>query len=260
MPDEKLELFNDDSEGDVAEGSEAEQVEEPEAEEPQVPDETPEETGEDDASPPDAVEERQGHIPVTALLDERDKRQKLEKELESLRQWRQQQEQSERQRQWAEQQRQAQQEPVDWLEDPDKRMAAEREAMQHQLWNERLNMSEMMARSSVGDEAVDAALQAFQAEVQRNPALYNEMQQMRHPYDFVVKWHKRQSFMSEVGSDPEAWREAERARLREELQAELSQKSPARTPPGSLASAPSAKGQEPASVDAPDNLQAFFTG
>lgn len=263
MDDEKLGLFeestDDDAPGGVAAQQEAEIPDEPvELPEPEPEQKSPEGTGED-AAPPAATEEKPSSIPVTALLDEREKRQRAERDLEELRAWRAKAEQEQRdaqQKAWAERN---QQKPPDLYDDPDKRLQYERQQAQAMVWNERLNMSEMVVRSSVGDEVVDAAVAAFGQEVQRNPTLYQEMQQQRNPYDFVVKWHKRHQFLSEVG-DPDAWREAERQRIREEVLAESNpQPSPAKAPPGSLASAPSAKGQEPAAIDAPQPLRALFS-
>lgn len=259
MSDEKLELFEEAPDDGVESGGEAAEqaVEAPEDPQKEVAEaleaegDVSEGTGEDQAAPPAATEEKQqGHIPVTALLDEREKRQAAEREVAELRQWRQQQEQL---------QRQSQQPPPDWYDDPEKRMQVERAQTAHMLWNERLNMSEMTVRSQVGDELVDAATQAFTVATQTNPALYQEMQSQRHPYDFVVKWHQRQSILTEIGDNPKAWMEAQREQIRAEMAAENSQPPPVKAPPGSLASAPSAKGQEPAAVDAPSDLRGLFS-
>ena len=116
-------------------------------------------------------------------------------------------------------------------------------------------MSEMLTRDKHGDEAVNAARDAFMQEVQRNPALYAEMKASTNPYGYVVGWHKRHSVLNEIGNDPDAWRasqqEAIKAQIREELRAELLAEMQGTAPPkprlpGSLASAPAAgKAGEP---------------
>lgn len=188
------------------------------------PEEQPEEPkGEETAAPPVAQDDTGKHIPISALLDEREKRQALQREVEALRKA-----------------QQPQKQP-DFYEDPEGRLTQERAQVQHMLWNERLNMSETLARQSHGDEAVDGAREAFAEEVKRNPALYAELQRQANPYGFVVQWHKRQSVLSKMGDDPEAYIEAQvKARL-EAMQAVQPKPS---APPPSLASAAASGGQK----------------
>lgn len=200
--------------------------EEAEAEQPQV--EAEEAKGEEPAAPPVAQEETK-HIPISALLDEREKRQAATRELEELR------------RQMAAQQQQQKQ--PDFYEDPESRLRAERSQVQQMLWNERLNTSEIVARNAFGDDAVNEAQQAFLAESRNNPTLYMELQRQANPYGYVVQWHKRQSVLTKLGDDPDAYIQAEVQRRLQELQAAPK---PA-APPASLAAAPAAgTGQKPA--------------
>lgn len=193
--------------------------EEAEAEQPQV--EAEEAKGEEPAAPPVAQEETK-HIPISALLDEREKRQAATRELEELR------------RQMAAQQQQQKQ--PDFYEDPESRLRAERSQVQQMLWNERLNTSEIVARNAFGDDAVNEAQQAFLAESRNNPTLYMELQRQANPYGYVVQWHKRQSVLTKLGDDPDAYIQAEVQRRLQELQAAPK---PA-APPASLAAAPAA--------------------
>ena len=87
------------------------------------------------------------------------------------------------------------------------------------LLNERMNMSEMMVRQQHGDDDVDKALEVFQKAVQENPALGAQLAQQRHPWQFMFDQAKRIQAMSEIGSDPAAYRQ----RLRDEILAELQQ-------------------------------------
>lgn len=199
-------------------------------------------TGETEAAPPAAEKGKDQHVPITALRDEREKRQReqaraeaAERKLQEFQRWREHQEAARQQPQ------------IDPVLEPEKALAHVQQQFQEQLWNERCQISEVMARQAVGEEAVEAAKAAFLEEAQRNPALGMEIRNQAHPYDFVVKWHKRQQAMAEIGEDPDAYR----ARLREEVMRELAQQTPqtapqpsTRTPapPRSLSSAPAAGG------------------
>lgn len=232
MTDNRLAFLGEDE--DVTEAP-AEQVAASEpAEAPAEP--APITTGEP-AAPPAAVQEQ--HIPIQAILDERDRRQAAEREAAMLRH---------RLEQIAAQQ--SAPKPVDLIEDPEARLAHERNTvtatLSQQLWNQKLDMSEMMARSKHGDEIVTEAQQAFKAAVSQDPALYQKLLTDRHPYEFVVGWHRQQRLLSEIGTDPEAYK----ARLRAEIEAEMAAKMPVQpnrpaVVPMSLASAPAAGRQEP---------------
>lgn len=162
------------------------------------------EEGGEKAEKPDATEkkdappasETEHHVPRKALEDERRKRQQLEQELLQARQAR-----PEQTRQQQEQQEQLPPEVI----------------MQQQLFNERLNMSEMVLRQQHDD--VDAVIERFQQEVQKNPALGMQLQSQAHPYQWAYDYAKRAMVMDEIGSDPEAYK----TRLREQLMAELQQ-------------------------------------
>lgn len=94
----------------------------------------------------------------------------------------------------------------------------QQESTQKALQNARLDMSEDMARTSHGDAIVDAAFAAFQEKL--DPTLHASIMASRSPWNEVVKWHKRQTVMSEIGDDPSAWKEQQRAAIRAELQEE----------------------------------------
>jgi hypothetical protein len=204
-----------------AEEPEAPKGEQPLAEPPQA---------EPEPSAPPAPEPEATRVPITAMLDEREKRQAAERELQELRRWK---EQIEAQA------RQSQQKPPDIYEDPEGFVRQTQATVQQALWNERLNMSEALARDKFGDETVETATRAFEHAVKSNPSIYAEMRQHPNPYSFVVNWHKRQSILSEIGTDPDKWREQERERIRQELLAQASQPSPKpAAPPPSLSKAP----------------------
>lgn len=220
---------------DFLEKKEAEEVTpEPQVEQPAIAEETPEPMGEKPAeiapSAPPAPEPEPTRVPITALLDEREKRQATERELQELRRWKEQLEA---------QQRQQQIKTPDIYEDPEGFIRQTQATMQQALWNERLNMSEAIARTQYGDETVETARNAFAQAVQSSPALYAEMRQHPNPYAYVVNWHKRQSILSEIGNDPDKWREQERERIRQEILAQAQPSPKPTAPPPSLSKAPS---------------------
>lgn len=146
-------------------------------------------------------------VPISALLDERDKRQAETRKREDL----------EAQLQRYQQPQQPEQIPTD----PSGIIQYALAEQQRIAFNERLNTSELMARQSHGEEIVSQAQQAFLAAVGQNPMLQQQLQGQIHPYDFVVKWHKQHKLMSEIGQDPEAWRKSEAEKIRAQVLAEL---------------------------------------
>jgi hypothetical protein len=205
----------------------AEAAPEPETEPAQV-----EATGEPEAAPPTATEEKPQTIPITALLDEREKRQEAMRQAEEARK------ELEAMRRQIAAAQQPQKRP-DWFEKPDEAIRYAVAPLKAQMLNDRLDTSEMLAEDKYGAETVTAAKQAFLEAAQQDPGLHHRVLQSRHPYDEVVKWHKRQSVMSQIGDDPEAWIEQQvKARL-EQMQSPSSP-APVNRPPVSLAAAPAA--------------------
>jgi len=216
---------------------------EPDAPEPVV--ETVEPVAAEPAAPaPTAEPPKEQYIPISAVLDEREKRQIAQRRVEELERWK------------SEQEAKAQKQP-DFYEDPEKFLAQQQTMVQQALWNERLNTSEIFARQQHGAELVGAAAEAFKDAATKSPALAAEFRGQADPYGFVIAWHQRQTVMSEIGNDPKAWREktaAEmRAQIRAEIEAELAStqqpEAPKPRPPASLATAPAAgRGGEPRST------------
>lgn len=80
----------------------------------------------------------------------------------------------------------------------------------------RLDVSERFSRLQHGamvDEALDW--------VEQRPDIAQWAMNQSDPYEALVGHYKREKLASEIGDDPEAWRQRERDRLREELRAEL---------------------------------------
>lgn len=202
MSDDKLGFL--DAEAPAAPTPEpAPQAPEPEAKVEAAPQAEPEPQG--DGRPRDPETGR--FIPISALLDEREKRQAETRKREEL----------EQQLQRYQQPQQPEYVPTDPSEIIQYALAEQ----QRIAFNERLNTSELMARQAHGEEIVSEAQQAFLSAVQQNPMLQQQLQGQIHPYDFVVKWHKQHKLMSEIGQDPEAWRKAEAEKIRQQVLAEL---------------------------------------
>lgn len=69
--------------------------------------------------------------------------------------------------------------------------------------------SRLLASEKYGEETVNAAYAALEAEVRANPTARYEAQRIwesQHPYGALVKWHQSQTALKEIGSDPAAYR------------------------------------------------------
>lgn len=221
MADDKLDFL------DETQATEPEQ-DAPEAVEPEQsapePIAEPEPTGEElEATPPVAAEEKPNYIPVTALLDEREKRQKAERELEELRRWREQQER---------QSRQQQQPKPDFFDNPE-------QAISQHVTAVKLQQSRFLAEREFGEDLVKEAYAYFDQHPQESQALINHPS----PFHAAVEHYRRQKFLAEV-NDPDKWREAERERIRQEILAEAQATQPSKpnAPPPSMSKAPAAGG------------------
>jgi len=150
-------------------------------------------------------------VPVRAVQEERQKRQEAEASAEALR------------REIAELRgmvqarnqpappKQEQQAPATIWDDPDGFLKSQLTPMQSQMMEMKEFMSENLAVQTYGEEKVNAAKQAIEqaARTPEGQQVIQKMMQSRHPFDDLVKWHKQQETMQRVGSDPDAWLEAE---------------------------------------------------
>lgn len=199
---------------------------EPEIVETPVETEPEESKGEPEAAPP-AEPKEERHIPITALLDEREKRQAKEREAEELR------------RQIAELRQQMQpQEKRDFLDDPDAAVAALQKQSQAMVIQTKLEMSRAIAEDKYGADLVQEAYSFFDA----NPQLSAPLLAAPMPFVEAVKVYQRHKAMREMGDDPVSYRARLEAEIREKLIAEQSQTKP-KTPPPSIATAPGVSGK-----------------
>ena len=183
----------------------------------------PEAKGEPPAAPPaEAKEER--HIPITALLDEREKRQAKEREAEELR------------RQLAELRQP--QEKREFLDDPDAHIAMLQRQAQQLAVQTKLDMSRAYAEDKYGKDTVDAAFEYFNQHPEQSQALLSAPM----PFVEAVKVYQRAQAMQEIGDDPASYRTRLEAEIRERILAEMGQPKP-KTPPPSIATAPGVAGK-----------------
>lgn len=221
---------------------------------------------EPDAEPTQAEDKPKGYrdpssgrfVPLTELQSEREKRQEAQKAREeearlrtlaeeNLRRYQQQLQEMERRIAAAQNPPPP---PPDLFEDPNAWQQNVRSEMEQRLANERANMSELLARNKYGDEAVEKAQQAAVAQ-----NLGPQFMRMRDPYGALLEWHRRASFVQEIGPDPEAYKTKLRETIRNEVLEEL--KAPAAAKPqqhfpGSLidATASGPQGAQPVSESA----------
>lgn len=197
MSDEKLSFLRDDAGRFAPKETPAPTLPTLEAEKPlpqsepapQAQTETP-----DPAAPPPTPQKDPpppGHIPLEALLDTREKLKKFQAEAEEYK------------RKFEELTRKPAP-PVDPLMDPEG-FARQREKDRQDTLFE---TSWFAAQAQHGEATVKAAEEWLAGELENNPGLFQTIARQRHPYDFVVKQHKRALSLSKIGDDePETWAE-----------------------------------------------------
>lgn len=162
-----------------------------------------------------------GHVPMAALLDERDKRKALEDRLKAL---------------------ESAQPAANAPElDPD---------TQNALLQTRLNISEEMARDKFGDELVNKARDWIVQRFAENPAFQQEVLGKPNPYKFTVQEYQRHERLSAVSDDSEwtafqTWKAAggtSAAPPAPQAAAAAPVAAAPPTPPASIAAAPNAGG------------------
>lgn len=216
----------------------------------QATEQTTEQPAEQTAETPDAEQEDGVRVPVAALQKEREKARRYTEEVADLRR-----QIAEQDRNWQQrveqlvtqlhQPKPAAQQPVpDFWEAPetaiDHRLTQAITPIQKALADQREGMSRMMAVEKHGEDAVNEAYQALaQMKAAGSPefqATYQQVMSSPHPYGALVAWHGRQKVMSEIGSDPAAYKEKLKAELLAELQAAGAQQPAAQSAPAAMPS------------------------
>lgn len=181
-------------------------------------------------TPAEPAKPEPGFVPFAAVLDERDKRKERDAENERLRLRLQQFEQA-----------QAQPAP-DIFEDPDGFAAGIEQKFEMKLHNQTLRVSERFARQQYGDELTDIAKQWAFDRCNEDPAFNAKALASGDPFGFAVQEYQRDQIVSTVTPDDfkqfTAWKQAQAGLTPAPTAQETP--SPAKPPPRSLASAPSA--------------------
>lgn len=180
---------------------------------------------------PEAAQPAPGHVPISALMDERDRRKAAEDQVRQF------------------QQRQAPPPAVpDPVEDPQGWQAHQANLIDAAEWKAVTSISQLMANKEHGAEAVSAAAQAFAAEAAQKPWLWRDLRQQPHPYEWTVNWHRRhQAVSNDADLDAFiAWKAGQSGQPPAQPVAAAAPAAPARpapaAPPPSISSAPGAGG------------------
>lgn len=230
---DKLDFLDDQDEPkqDVAAEEKAETVETPETPEPQPEVKQEEAPAKAEAEPekpvkPEPVIE---HVPIKAMLDERDRyreekqrREQLERELAALRQ------------------KEPEKAP-DVFEDPEGYRRHIEQQNAYQVARLRFEMSEEMALGRHGADVVAQAKEWALQKAKSEPWFEQRILSSRNPYEFIVAEYKRETRFGKV--DDSEWDQFQKWK---EAQAQISPAPEATskppTPPKSIANAPSAGG------------------
>jgi hypothetical protein len=155
-----------------------------------------------EAEPELPKEEKVDHrIPLTELLNEREKRQagerraqQLEQELQTLRQ----QMQPPRQQEPIPDQFQSPEQYNAWVQGQTQQV---QQTMEQRLWQQEANFSLRLARAAHGPELFEAAYNATLA----NPNLARQVANSPDPGEVMVALYKREQVLAQVGDNPETY-------------------------------------------------------
>lgn len=161
-----------------------------------------------------------------------------------------------------------QREIPDAFDDPTGFAAYQSQQVQEAVMGQKFEMSDLIARQSHGDETVEAATAWAMQKAQSNPAFAAEYMKERHPIDWIVRQHKRDSLMQQVGEDPDEFVRRRAVELGLIATAPVipvvtAQQQPATTPkapPKSLVNAPAHGGVSEVATGKLAGLDAVFPG
>lgn len=195
------------------------------------------------AEPPAAAKpegQEPGHIPREALLDERRKRQELEKKLNEL-----------EARLNKPQPPQQEQHQPDWYTDPEGREAMLLRRFEQQQFETRIVLSEQMMAEKYSD--YEEKRDVFAEAAAKSPALAQQLVQAPNPAKFAYDMGRKIAMQREIGDDPESYKAKLEADFRKKYgipdepngqpsaQPQQRMQAPAAPVPKSLAKTPSAQ-------------------
>lgn len=213
--------------GEVKEDLNAVPEEKGEEPEPESVDKTDDES--DPVEPPSTDENAEEDARFKAMLaktqDEVAKRQSLEAEVQQMKQ--------------NMAQMQAEQQPkIDPYEQPEEYAAQQQQIANAQLFNSKVEMSEMIIKTQVGEAEYEETVEVFKQAAMSNPALVQALQSSAIPAKFAYDEGLKIKALNEMGNDPIAYKEAIAEQVRKEVLAELADKPvPKETLPSSIANA-----------------------
>lgn len=138
--------------------------------------------------------------------------------------------------------------------------------IQWESLNNRLNVSELLARQKYGDD-LDKKVALFQEAAKRDPSLSAKVKSEIHPYEFVYEHGKKLEALAEVGDDPVSYKAKIEAEIRAKVMAELelakaepapAAAAPALKVPASLGNVRSAGSRNAAPFTGPPSLSDLF--
>lgn len=153
----------------------------PEEPKPQEPEQTPKEE-------PKPAEAQEHHVPLAKYLDTRD-------ELKELKRWK-----TEHEAKAA-----TPAKVPDPVDDPDGFARFADERVTTQVTNLKFEMSDQMARQAHGAETVEKATEWALGKAQRDPIFAAQYMREAHPIDWIVRQHKRDGLVSQLGDDPDEY-------------------------------------------------------
>lgn len=228
MSDDKLSFLDAKPEAEAPDNQPAPEITEtPEPTKPTEP-EPAQKAQAREAEPQSADPAKPGYVPIDALLNEREKRQEYERRLSEIEQ----------------RDRQAKFKAPDPIDDPEGYYKHQQQAIEQTRISVKLETSEELMRDKLGDAEFDKMADWWRKQVETNPYLVQQGLQQRNPWKFVHDQFKRNSVLSEVGSDLDSYRQRiiaeERAKWEAEQAAAAQSQPITRQPPPSLASKPQA--------------------
>lgn len=118
--------------------------------------------------------------------------------------------------------KQPQQEAPDFFADPQAAVRAELTPFVQAQQQQREETSQLLAIEKHGEETVSEAFRWLEGRFRQNPqaatAERDRIMATRHPYGELVKAYKQSQVLSEIGDDPQAYRERIKAELLSEIQ------------------------------------------
>jgi hypothetical protein len=204
------------------------------AEAPQVAEAFAEATPAPEPTPAPQVEARPeaGHVPITALLEERERRQAMEAQLRTL------------QQHVAQQQQPApnpEEDLTGWVQH-------QQQQTQQSVVSAKLQISEDIAIERFGEQLVREADAWALEKARQMPGFQEHLISQRNPYGYLVQMYQREKALEKI--DPAemdqylAWKAAQSAAAQAQPAAPAATPQPS-APPRSIASLPSAGGGKP---------------